>query len=84
MIPTNKHIEVRNLARNFARDRLVPLAPKWDRENRYPAEAIREMAKLGFFGMLTPKEWGGSDVAKSPTAWPWKRSPLATALAQRS
>jgi len=53
---------IRDLARQFARERLKPFAADWDREHRYPAEAIAEMADLGFFGMLVPEQWGGSDT----------------------
>jgi len=47
---------IRDLARQFARERLKPFAADWDREHRYPAEAIAEMADLGFFGMLVPEQ----------------------------
>ncbi len=39
-----------------------PFAADWDREHRFPAEAIREMADLGFLGMLVPEEWGGAQT----------------------
>lgn len=51
---------IRDAARSFARDRLAPHAAEWDRESRFPAEAIAEMGELGFMGMLVPEEWGGS------------------------
>ncbi len=51
---------IRDAARAFARDRLVPNAAAWDREARFPDEAIREMGQLGFMGMLVPEEWGGA------------------------
>ncbi|MNQ13876.1 Acyl-CoA dehydrogenase [compost metagenome] len=50
------------MARQFAQERLRPFAEEWDREHRYPTEAIREMGELGFFGMLVPEELGGSDT----------------------
>jgi butyryl-CoA dehydrogenase len=64
MIPTEQQIKICDMARKFARERLTPFAAQWDREHRFPAEAIGEMAKLGFFGMLTPEEWGGSDAGQ--------------------
>ena len=42
----------------------VRAALAWDREHRFPAEAIREMGELGFMGMLVPEEWGGSDTGQ--------------------
>jgi butyryl-CoA dehydrogenase len=51
---------VRDTARAFAREKLAPHAALWDRESRFPAEALAEMGRLGFMGMLLPEEWGGA------------------------
>jgi len=51
---------IRDTARSFAREKLAPNAAAWDRESRFPSEAIAEMAGLGFLGMLVPEEWGGA------------------------
>jgi alkylation response protein AidB-like acyl-CoA dehydrogenase len=60
MIPSEQDIQIRDMARQFAQERLKPFAEAWDREHRFPAEALREMAQLGFLGMLVPEEWGGA------------------------
>ena len=57
---TEEQTLIRDTARTFARDRLAPNAAAWDRESRFPAEAIREMGELGFMGMLVPEEWDGA------------------------
>jgi len=62
MLLNEDQTSIRDMARQFARERLKPFAADWDREHRYPAEAIAEMAQLGFFGMLVPEQWGGSDT----------------------
>ena len=62
MLLNDDHRNVRDMDRQFAQERLKPFAAEWDREHRYPAEAIAEMAELGFFGMLCPEQWGGSDT----------------------
>ncbi len=62
MIPCEEEIQIRDMARQFAQERLKPFAADWDREHRFPAEAIREMADLGFLGMLVPEEWGGAQT----------------------
>ena len=59
MIPTQEQELIRDTARQFARERLAPNSAEWDREARFPAEALREMGELGFLGMLLPEEWGG-------------------------
>ncbi len=62
MLLNDDHTSIRDMARQFAQQRLKPFAAEWDREHRYPAEATAEMAELGFFGMLCPEQWGGSDT----------------------
>src|SRR6202000_64253 len=42
------------------RDLLSPHAAEWDRKARFPKEALAELAKLGFMGMLVPEEYGGA------------------------
>jgi butyryl-CoA dehydrogenase len=64
VLPTDEQVQIRETARNFARAHLAPFAAAWDREKRFPAEAIKEMGELGFLGMLTPEEWGGSDAGQ--------------------
>jgi butyryl-CoA dehydrogenase len=46
-------------ARAFARNELAPYAAEWDREARFPQEALAELGRLGFMGMLVPPEYGG-------------------------
>ncbi|WP_137973244.1 acyl-CoA dehydrogenase family protein [Pseudomonas sp. F(2018)] len=60
MLPSEQDILIRDMARQFAQERLKPFAADWDREHRFPAEALKEMADLGFLGMLVPEEWGGA------------------------
>ena len=94
MLPNEDQNAIAEMARQFAQERLKPFAEQWSREHRYPAEAIAEMAALGFFGMLVPEQWGGSErcapleVAATPATWPmpwhWKRSPPVTAPARPS
>ncbi|UPQ80953.1 acyl-CoA dehydrogenase [Pseudomonas knackmussii] len=62
MLLNDDQTSIRDMARQFAQERLKPFAADWDREHRYPAEAVAEMAELGFFGMLCPEQWGGSDT----------------------
>lgn len=39
---------------------LAPQAGQWDREHRYPAEAVAQMAELGLMGVAVPEADGGS------------------------
>lgn len=62
MIATEEQNLIRDAARQFAQERLKPFAAEWDRAKRFPKEAIAEMGELGFMGMTTPVEWGGSGI----------------------
>lgn len=62
MLLTEEQQTIAEMARQFAQARLKPSAEHWDKNHSYPMEAIREMAELGFFGMLVPEHWGGSDT----------------------
>ena len=62
MLLTEEQREIAGVARQFAQERLLPFAADWDREHRFPAEALAEMGELGFLGMLVPEQWGGCDT----------------------
>ncbi|MDD2092265.1 acyl-CoA dehydrogenase [Pseudomonas guariconensis] len=62
MLVTDEQQQIADAVRAFAQDRLKPFAEQWDKEHRFPREAIAEMAELGLFGMLVPEQWGGSDT----------------------
>ena len=53
---------LRDTCRDFAARELQPYARQWDREHRYPAEAIQKMAELGLMGVAVPAEWGGAGM----------------------
>ncbi|MCO7621123.1 acyl-CoA dehydrogenase [Pseudomonas guariconensis] len=62
MLVTDEQQQIADAVRAFAQERLKPFAEQWDKEHRFPREAIAEMAELGLFGMLVPEQWGGSDT----------------------
>ena len=62
MILSELQQQIRDLARDFARERLAPGAAARDREHRFPREELNEMGELGMLGMLVPEEYGGSDT----------------------
>ncbi|EKT4468652.1 acyl-CoA dehydrogenase [Pseudomonas putida] len=62
MLVTDEQQQIADAVRSFAQERLKPFAEQWDKEHRFPREAIAEMADLGLFGMLVPEQWGGSDT----------------------
>ena len=44
----------------FVDNRVIPLAPEIDEEERFPEENFRAMAEMGLFGITIPEEYGGS------------------------
>lgn len=59
MYLTETHLQVRDMARQFADEAIKPLADELDREERFPAELFREMGDLGLFGIGVPEPMGG-------------------------
>ena len=53
---------VRRTAREWARERLLPLAAEIDEQGQVPRELVREMAELGFMGIDVPERWGGAGL----------------------
>lgn len=53
---------IRDMAAQFARDRLWPGAEERDRTGNFPREQLTEMGELGFLGMLVPEEYGGIEL----------------------
>ena len=51
--------EIRRLAREYAQRELAPLAAERDREARFDRAMLRQMAELGFLGMLIPERYDG-------------------------
>lgn len=62
MILTEQQSQIRDMARDFARERLAPGAAERDAKSLFPREALKEMGELGFLGMLVPETYGGSET----------------------
>jgi butyryl-CoA dehydrogenase len=57
-----EHEMIRESAREYAERTLRPNAAQWDREERFPAEALVEAAENGFLGLIVPEEHGGAGL----------------------
>ncbi len=62
MILTEEQEQIRDMAREFARDVLAPGAAARDHDNAFPRAELTRMGELGFLGMLVPEAHGGSDT----------------------
>src|SRR5712671_7671879 len=57
---TPERIMMRDVAREFAREEVTPIANRLDPvQGDIPRELISRMGELGFFGILIPEEYGG-------------------------
>ena len=57
-----QHEQLRDAVRRFARERLVPHAPAWDREKRFPREEVKGLAQMGLMGVAIPERWDGAGM----------------------
>jgi alkylation response protein AidB-like acyl-CoA dehydrogenase len=55
-----EHELLRDTVRQFALERVAPVAEELDREKRFPYELVSELAELGLMGMTIPEEYGGA------------------------
>ncbi|NLU64024.1 acyl-CoA dehydrogenase [Rhodococcus sp. HNM0563] len=57
---TEERLEIRDLARDFAMTRVLPVANELDPvQGTIPDSLKKEMAEIGFFGIMIPEEYGG-------------------------
>jgi short-chain 2-methylacyl-CoA dehydrogenase len=54
-----EHELLRDTVRQFALEKIAPVAEELDREQRFPYELVAELAELGLMGMTIPEEYGG-------------------------
>ena len=59
---TEEQEMLRDAVRDFADERVAPLADSIDKEHRYPAELVQEMAEMGLLGVCVPEEYGGAGL----------------------
>jgi alkylation response protein AidB-like acyl-CoA dehydrogenase len=57
---SHEHELVRDTVRDFAREKVAPVAEELDREHRFPYDLVAELAELGLMGMTIPEEYGGA------------------------
>ena len=56
---SEKHEALREMVRQFAREKVAPVADKYDRSGEFPLDNFRAMGKLGLTGIVIPEEFGG-------------------------
>ncbi len=59
---TEQQRMIRDAARDFAQKELAPYAAEWDRNETFPAEAVKKLGELGFMGINVPEQYGGAGL----------------------
>ena len=57
---SDEHELLRRTVREFAEERIAPVAEELDREHRFPYEIVAGLAELGLLGIPVPEEYGGA------------------------
>ena len=55
-----KSILFEQMIKDFAETEVKPLAAEVDEQERFPAETVEKMAKMGLMGIIVPKEYEGA------------------------
>ena len=59
---TEEHLLVRDAAREFATNELLPGVIERDNTQSFPIEIVRKMGELGFMGIMVDPKYGGSGM----------------------
>lgn len=59
---TEEQISVQEAARDFAQNILKPGVIERDNQQKFPTEEIKQLAELGFMGMMVDPKYGGSGM----------------------
>ncbi|MGM4906335.1 isobutyryl-CoA dehydrogenase [Tardiphaga sp. 866_E4_N2_1] len=59
---------IRDMAREFAAEKIAPFALKWDEDKHFPKEVMREAAQLGMGGIYIRDDVGGSALTRFDAA----------------
>ena len=59
---TEEHKMLRDAARDFARNEILPIAAQFDESGEFPHETIKKMGGMGFMGVEIPEEYGGAGM----------------------
>jgi alkylation response protein AidB-like acyl-CoA dehydrogenase len=53
---------IRDMARDFARNEIAPIAAEYDETGEFPRETIAKMGAHGFMGIAVPERYGGAGM----------------------
>jgi alkylation response protein AidB-like acyl-CoA dehydrogenase len=59
---TEEHEMIRQAARDFAQNELLPSVIERDEKQEFPTEQIKKLGELGFMGMMVDPKYGGAGM----------------------
>lgn len=59
---SEEHKMIRDAARDFAQNEIVPVAAEFDESGEFPHATIKKMGALGFMGLEIPEQYGGAGM----------------------
>lgn len=59
---TVQHENLRMKIREFAEEKVKPIAFMLDQENKFPSEVVYELGEMGMMGIPYPREYGGAGL----------------------
>ena len=59
---SEEHEMLRNAAREFAQNEIMPIAAEHDESGEFALDTIRKMGKMGLMGIEVPEEYGGAGM----------------------
>lgn len=65
---TDEHKAFREMASEFAKNRLSPHAEEWDETAHFPVDILREAAQLGMAGIVVKEDIGGAGLSRLDSA----------------
>jgi alkylation response protein AidB-like acyl-CoA dehydrogenase len=57
---SDEHRQLREVARKFTEDKIVPFAAQWDRDESIDTALVPALGEMGFLGLGIDEEYGGS------------------------
>jgi alkylation response protein AidB-like acyl-CoA dehydrogenase len=65
---SEEQLAIQEMARRFAEEELAPHAAEWDEKKHFPVDVLRKTAELGFAGIYTGEDVGGSGLGRLDAA----------------
>ena len=65
---SDEQLMIRDMARKFAEEELLPNSEEWDQNSHFPVDVIRKAAELGFASIYVKEDVGGAGLTRTDAA----------------